>query len=54
MKKLTLDIDALDVESFQTADPQRPRGTVLGADGHDQAHHVHRWIAAGNSCAVFA
>jgi hypothetical protein len=33
MKKLTLDIEALDVDSFQTADPQPPRGTVLGANG---------------------
>jgi hypothetical protein len=33
MKKLTLDIEALDVESFQTADSQPPRGTVVGADG---------------------
>lgn len=33
MKKLTLDIEALGVESFPTADPPAPRGTVLGADG---------------------
>jgi hypothetical protein len=33
MKKLTLDLEALDVESFQTADPQPGRGTVMGADG---------------------
>jgi hypothetical protein len=32
MRKLTLDLEALDVESFQTADPQPPRGTVIGAD----------------------
>ena len=34
MKKLTLDVDALTVESFQPADAQRLlRGTVMGADG---------------------
>jgi len=33
MKKLTLDLETLNVESFQTADPPPARGTVLGADG---------------------
>jgi hypothetical protein len=33
MKKLTLDLDALQVESFQPAEAQRLRGTVVGADG---------------------
>ena len=33
MKKLALDVEALDVESFRTADRQPPHGTVLGADG---------------------
>ncbi|HEX6371325.1 MAG TPA: hypothetical protein VF006_20570 [Longimicrobium sp.] len=33
MKKLTLEVEALEVESFQTADGQTARGTVLGADG---------------------
>ena len=32
MKKLTLDLDALMVESFQPAEAQPARGTVLGAD----------------------
>ena len=32
MKKLTLDLDSLEVESFQTADSQPARGTVIGAD----------------------
>ena len=32
MKKLTLDLDSLKVESFQTADAQQSRGTVLGAE----------------------
>ena len=31
MKKLTLDMDSLKVESFQTADAQASRGTVLAA-----------------------
>ncbi|MBW3571601.1 MAG: hypothetical protein KY467_10885 [Gemmatimonadetes bacterium] len=31
MKKLILDLDALEVESFRTADPQPARGTVIGA-----------------------
>ena len=33
MKKLTLDVEALEVESFQTATPQPQRGTVIAADG---------------------
>jgi hypothetical protein len=32
MKKLTLDIEALDVESFHPAAEQASRGTVVGAD----------------------
>jgi hypothetical protein len=32
MKKLTLDLDSLEVESFQPADAQHSRGTVIGAD----------------------
>jgi hypothetical protein len=32
MKKLTLDLDSLEVESFQTHEAQRSRGTVLGAE----------------------
>lgn len=31
MKKLTLDLDSLEVQSFQTADAQPSRGTVVGA-----------------------
>lgn len=31
MKKLMLDLEALEVESFPTADPQPARGTVLAA-----------------------
>jgi hypothetical protein len=33
MNKLLLDVDALRVESFHTADCRPARGTVLGADG---------------------
>jgi hypothetical protein len=33
MKKLTLDVEALAVESFHPAGPQPSRGTVIGADG---------------------
>jgi hypothetical protein len=33
MKKLMLDLDALQVESFQPAEAQRLRGTVMGAEG---------------------
>lgn len=33
MKKVTLDLDTLEVESFQTADPPPAKGTVLAADG---------------------
>lgn len=32
MKKLTLDPEALQVESFQPANARQPRGTVLGAN----------------------
>ena len=31
MKKLTLDLDSLKVDSFQPADAQQGRGTVIGA-----------------------
>jgi hypothetical protein len=31
MKKLTLDLDSLKVDSFQPADAQQGRGTVMGA-----------------------
>lgn len=31
MKKLTLDLDSLEVQSFRTADAQPSRGTVVGA-----------------------
>jgi len=34
MKKLTLDLDALDVQSFEAVDSRKQaRGTVVGADG---------------------
>jgi hypothetical protein len=33
MKKTTLDVDALRVESFETADGRGGRGTVLAHDG---------------------
>jgi hypothetical protein len=32
MKKLTLDLEALEVESFAPAGSSAPRGTVVGAD----------------------
>ena len=32
MNKLTLDLDALDVETFEPGDSREARGTVLGAD----------------------
>ena len=32
MIKLTLDLDSLEVESFQTHDAQRSQGTVIGAE----------------------
>jgi hypothetical protein len=32
MKKLTLNVEALKVETFQPADHQTSRGTVLGAE----------------------
>ena len=33
MRKLTLDVETLEVESFRTDARQPSRGTVLGADG---------------------
>ena len=33
MNKLKLEVEALEVESFQTADQGLPRGTVIAADG---------------------
>lgn len=33
MKKLMLDVEALEVESFQTADAPESRGTVQAMDG---------------------
>lgn len=33
MKKLMLDVEALQVESFPTADASEARGTVQGMDG---------------------
>lgn len=32
MKKLILNVEALEVESFQTANPQPSRGTVIAAE----------------------
>jgi hypothetical protein len=29
MKKITLNVDALRVESFEVAEPEKPRGTIL-------------------------
>jgi len=33
MKKLTLDLEALDVERFEPSDARHQRGTVAGAEG---------------------
>lgn len=33
MRKLMLDVDALEVETFATTDPRPSRGTVIAADG---------------------
>ena len=33
MRKLTLNLEALEVESFRTSAPRPSRGTVVGADG---------------------
>ena len=33
MKKLTLNLEALEVESFRTSGDQPSHGTVVGADG---------------------
>lgn len=52
MKKLTLDLDALDVTSFPTAAPQTDRGTV---DGHvltPRCIDDSRQCTEANDCAV--
>ncbi|HEX8244279.1 MAG TPA: hypothetical protein VF541_12300 [Longimicrobium sp.] len=44
MKKLMLDVDALRVETFATAEPASPRGTVAGAAAKGGA-----WIMPGGT-----
>lgn len=47
MKKLNLDIDALQVEAFEVTAPRGERGTVLGAEFTGPANCVT--ISCGNS-----
>ncbi|HEV3049468.1 MAG TPA: hypothetical protein VGX50_04130 [Longimicrobium sp.] len=47
MKKLTLDLDSLKVDSFQPAEAQQGRGTVIGAMLTSPANCVT--VSCGNS-----
>ena len=58
MKKLTLNLDALKVEQFQTVDQhQSSRGTVLGADAFmtnpDNCVTISCGDSVHQSCEVF-
>ena len=51
MRKLSLEIESLEVESFQTAPPSRMRGTAYahapsnGCNAHEPVDHVAGWPA---------
>ena len=49
MKKLTLDLDSLKVESFQPADAQRSRGTVIGAEAFLTSPDACVTVSCGDS-----
>lgn len=49
MKKLTLNVEALEVQTFETADPQASRGTVLGAEAFLTAPDVCVTVGCGDS-----
>ena len=58
MRKLTLNLDALKVEQFQTVDQhQGARGTVMGADavmtGPDNCVTISCGDSVRQSCEVF-
>lgn len=56
MKKLTLDLDSLAVESFRTADAQAERGTVHGAEfltGPDNCVTISCGDSVHQSCELF-
>jgi hypothetical protein len=47
MRKLKLDLDALDVETFETAADERARGTV---QAHDNSEFPCTWDTCRDSC----
>ncbi|HEU0300262.1 MAG TPA: hypothetical protein VFR37_12425 [Longimicrobium sp.] len=49
MTKLTLNLEALEVESFHAATPQASRGTVIGAEGMMTGPANCVTISCGNS-----
>ena len=49
MKKLTLNLEALEVESFHAAKPQASRGTVIGAEAMMTRPGDCVTISCGNS-----
>jgi hypothetical protein len=49
MKKLTLNLDALKVESFAAADAQPSRGTVVGAEAMFTGPDACVTISCGDS-----
>ena len=51
MKKLRLDLEALSVESFSTADKRLERGTVRGHDSTDTGSECQTYL---ESCVVTA
>lgn len=50
MKKLSLKLDELAVESFETASAQAPRGTVEGQGFTDQGCVTDEYQSCGGSC----
>lgn len=53
MKKLALHLDELMVESFETSDPQQPRGTVKGNDWSQITECVtDEYYSCPDSCGV--
>ena len=51
MRKLTLDVEQLEVESFSTGGADAANGTVH-AHNHTRGNHVSCWETCGASCGV--
>jgi hypothetical protein len=50
MRKLTLSIEALQVESFHAVEPTAPRGTVVGHTGEDLDGSCKPWCSQDTVC----